>query len=177
MINMKPLIILFHLRVVKRRLIIYNQEFKNSKTTYDILPKELKYFIGGYLYQGLYFNLLGKVINSYQDILFFYHCLREWTYNAHPHCEKAKGRFWLSLLQMVVGGLRQTFDIDHISSLIIWHHRVQLANKNLLMQPKQQELQILYISHICLHIFLSRHRCFLLRIKFLIVELKLIFYR
>ncbi|KAJ6889822.1 hypothetical protein NC651_023543 [Populus alba x Populus x berolinensis] len=64
----------------------------------------------------------------------------EWTYDVHPHCEKAKGRFWLSLLQMVVRGLRQTFDIYHISSLIIWHHGVQLANKNLLVWPKQQEL-------------------------------------
>jgi len=65
MINMKPLIILSHLIVVKMRLIICNQEFKNSKMTYDILPKELKYFIGGYLCWGLYFNLLGKVINNY----------------------------------------------------------------------------------------------------------------
>jgi hypothetical protein len=49
MINMKPLIILSYLIVVKLRPIIYNQEFRISKTTYDIFLEKLKYFIGGYL--------------------------------------------------------------------------------------------------------------------------------
>jgi hypothetical protein len=46
----------------------------------------------------------------------------------------------IPIVQMVVGGLRQTFDTDHISSLIMWRYGVQLANKNLIVWPKQQAL-------------------------------------
>jgi hypothetical protein len=41
---------LSHLMIVKLRYIIYNQDFGEPKVAYDILSKELKNFVGSYLY-------------------------------------------------------------------------------------------------------------------------------